>query len=45
MSEKLYNWLLTVVLILGVLSTAALLAYTYWMYRDSSLISYIAQGR
>ena len=45
MSEKTYMRILTVVLILGALSVGALLAYTFWLAEDCSIISYIAQGR
>ena len=45
MSEKVYIRILIIIAALGVLSAAALLAYTYYLYGDASIISYIANGR
>lgn len=42
MSEKLYNRLLLTMCIIGVLSVIALTVYTYILYKDCSIISYIA---
>lgn len=45
MSEKVYIRLFIIIAVLGILSVAALLAYTYYLYGDASIISYIANGR
>lgn len=42
MSEKVFRRVLTVVSILGVLSVMLLLGYTYYLYTNCSIISYIA---
>ncbi len=45
MSDKLFRTIIAAVTIFGVLSVAALVAYTYYLHEDCSIISYIANGR
>lgn len=45
MSEKLFRRLLIAVTILGVAVTLALLLYTAYLYKNCSIISFIANGR
>lgn len=45
MSEKLFRRLLIAVTILGVAVTLALLFYTAYLYKNCSIISFIANGR
>lgn len=45
MNDKLFKGIITAVLILGVLSIIALVAYTYYLQGNCSIISYIANGR
>lgn len=45
MSERLFKTIIIAVTILGVLSVAVLVAYTYYLHEDCSIISYIANGR
>lgn len=45
MSEKLFKGIVYSILILGILSVIILVAYTYFLYKDSSIISYIGNGR
>lgn len=45
MNRRLYEGILIAVTVLGILSVAALVIYTAILYRDVSIISYIANGR
>lgn len=45
MNEKLFYGIITAVCILGVLSVIALTAYTFHLYHNASIISYIASRR
>lgn len=42
MKNKVFYGLLTAVCVLGIISVIALVAYTYRLYKDCSIISYIA---
>lgn len=42
MKDKLFYGLFIAVCVLGIISVAALAVYTYMLYRDCSIISYIA---
>ena len=44
MSDKLFNKILITVLIIGAVSTAVLVAYTFYLHEHCSIISYIANG-
>lgn len=44
MNDKLFRRILTIVLIIGALSTAVLVAYTFYLHEHCSIISYIANG-
>lgn len=44
MSDKLFRRILITVLIIGAVSTAVLVAYTYYLHEHCSIISYIANG-
>lgn len=44
MSDKLFRRILITVLIIGAVSTAILVAYTYYLHEHCSIISYIANG-
>lgn len=45
MSDKIFHRILTVVVVIGILSVAALICYTVYLYDNCSIISYIANGR
>ncbi len=42
MKDKVFYGILTAVCVAGVISVIALVAYTYSLYSDCSIISYIA---
>ncbi len=42
MSDKLYKKLIAIILAIGMLTTAALVAYTAYLHSNISIISYIA---
>ncbi|MBD5130491.1 MAG: hypothetical protein HDT43_11330 [Ruminococcaceae bacterium] len=42
MKDKVFYSILTAVCIVGIISVIALVAYTYALYKDCSIISYIA---
>ena len=42
MKNKVFYGILTAVCVVGVISVIALVAYTYALYKDCSIISYIA---
>lgn len=42
MKDKVFYGILTAVCIVGIISVIALVAYTYALYEDCSIISYIA---
>ncbi len=42
MKNKIFYGLLAAVCVLGIISVIALVAYTYGLYKDCSIISYIA---
>ena len=42
MSDKLYKRLIALILVLGMLTTGALVAYTAYLRSNISIISYIA---
>lgn len=44
MSDKLFRRIIAVVLILGAVSTAVLVAYTFRLHEHCSIIAYIANG-
>ncbi|MDE5770064.1 MAG: hypothetical protein K2I06_00330 [Ruminococcus sp.] len=44
MSDKLFRSILIIILIIGAVSTAVLVAYTYYLHEHCSIISYIANG-
>lgn len=44
MSDKLFKKILITVLIIGAVSTAVLVAYTFYLHEHCSIISYIANG-
>lgn len=44
MSDKLFRRIITAVLILGAVSTAVLVVYTFHLHEHCSIISYIANG-
>jgi len=44
MSDKLFRKILITVLIIGAVSTAVLVAYTFYLHEHCSIISYIANG-
>lgn len=45
MGEKTFRRLLLAVTLLGIVSTAALIAYTVFLHQNCSIISFIANGR
>lgn len=45
MSDKLFRRLLVLFTVIGCLFTIALVVYTIVLYRDCSIISFIANGR
>ncbi|MCM1330159.1 MAG: hypothetical protein NC253_12045 [Ruminococcus sp.] len=45
MKEKTFRRLLAAITAAGILSTAALVAYTAVLYSNASIISFIANGR
>ena len=42
MKDKVFYSILTSVCVVGIISVIALVAYTYALYKDCSIISYIA---
>lgn len=44
MSDKLFHRIVTAIIIIGAVSTAVLVAYTYYLHEHCSIISYIANG-
>lgn len=44
MNDKLFQKILIIILIIGVLSTSVLVAYTFYLHENCSIISYIANG-
>lgn len=44
MKDKLFYGIMIAVCIIGILSVIALTAYTYYLYDNASIISYIANG-
>ncbi len=44
MSDKLFRRILIIILIAGAVSTAVLVAYTFYLHEHCSIISYIANG-
>lgn len=42
MKDKTFYGIITTVCIVGVISVIALVVYTYMLYKDCSIISYIA---
>ncbi|MDE6665246.1 MAG: hypothetical protein K2K14_03530 [Ruminococcus sp.] len=44
MSDKLFRRIVTAIIIIGALSTAVLVAYTWNLHQHCSIISYIANG-
>ncbi|MCM1505881.1 MAG: hypothetical protein NC177_01920 [Ruminococcus flavefaciens] len=44
MNDKLFRKILVTVMILGAVSTAVLVAYTFHLHEHCSIISYIANG-
>lgn len=44
MNEKLFRIVSIIILILGAVSTAVLVAYTFYLHEHCSIISYIANG-
>ena len=42
MSKKTFNYIIAAVTALGIISVIALAVYTYLLYKDCSIISYIA---
>ncbi|MCM1313984.1 MAG: hypothetical protein NC205_00015 [Prevotella sp.] len=44
MSDKLFKKILITVLIIGAVSTAVLVGYTFYLHEHCSIISYIANG-
>lgn len=44
MKDKLFYGIMIAVCVVGVLSILALAAYTYYLYNNASIISYIANG-
>lgn len=44
MSDKLFSRIVTAIIIIGAVSTAVLVAYTYYLHEHCSIISYIANG-
>lgn len=44
MSDKLFQKILIIILIIGAVSTAVLVAYTFHLHEHCSIISYIANG-
>lgn len=45
MSDRLFKGIIIAVTILGAVSVALLVGYTYYLHEDCSIISYIANGR
>ncbi len=45
MSDKLFKGIIIAILFIGSLSVIMLVAYTYSLYNDCSIISYISNGR
>ena len=43
MKNKTFNILLALIIALGVIMTGALLIYTYYAYKDASIVSFIAR--
>ncbi len=41
MNDKLFYRLMTIITVLGIVSIIALVIYTYILYKDCSVISYI----
>lgn len=44
MNDKLFQKILIIILIIGAVSTAVLVAYTFYLHENCSIISYIANG-
>ncbi|MDE6501698.1 MAG: hypothetical protein K2K02_04415 [Ruminococcus sp.] len=44
MSDKLFQKILITVLVIGAVSTAILVGYTFYLHEHCSIISYIANG-
>ena len=44
MSDKLFQKILIIILIIGAISTVVLVAYTFYLHEHCSIISYIANG-
>ncbi|MDE6834236.1 MAG: hypothetical protein K2J39_08365 [Ruminococcus sp.] len=44
MSDKLFQKILIIILIIGAISTGILVAYTFYLHEHCSIISYIANG-
>lgn len=44
MNDKLFQKILIIILTIGALSTAFLVAYTFYLHENCSIISYIANG-
>ncbi|MDE6780337.1 MAG: hypothetical protein K2J40_02615 [Ruminococcus sp.] len=44
MSDKLFHKILIIILIIGAVSTAVLVGYTFYLHEHCSIISYIANG-
>lgn len=45
MSDKKFNIVLYSLLVLGIISVIILIIYTYYLYKDCSIISYIGNGK
>lgn len=45
MNEKVFHRLLIAVAAAGILSVIVLIVYTYFLYKDCSIITYIANRR
>ena len=45
MSNKVYAWVLAIVILLGVASSVAMMVYTVDAYEHSSIVHYIASER
>lgn len=44
MNDRLFQKILIIILIIGAVSTAVLVAYTFYLHEHCSIISYIANG-
>ena len=44
MKDKFFHGIIIAICVIGILSIIALAAYTYYLYDNASIISYIANG-